>query len=60
LNEADLQGDIFVNDQLFFIYLLKQHRMAVAGVLLMIAITACNAPAKSQPLPQIPRRLQVP
>jgi cytoskeletal protein RodZ len=28
---------------------LKQHRIAVEGVLWVIAITACNAPAKSQP-----------
>lgn len=34
----------------FSLYIwLKQHRMAVAGVLLTIAITACNTPAKSQP-----------
>jgi hypothetical protein len=29
---------------------LKQHRMTVGGVLLAIALTACNASAKSQPL----------
>lgn len=28
---------------------LKQHRMAVGGVLFAIALTACHAPAKSQP-----------